>query len=203
MKKILTLLLALCGHVHAEVVLSNFPETEVGGPQITPSTWVGQSFSFTDSDYSLGSIRSLMVWNGGPGALGARIYSESGGFPSAIISELNVSAHPAIVTQYYASFTPQSETILQAGDTYFLVLYGITPGPNTQYYWARSTGSVTGDGAIYSPSVTSLNTGGSWGNYLATPQAIEITATAIPEPSNSAALVGLLASLYFLKRRRR
>jgi len=181
---------------HAAVLISNLNGNDSGGTTLVGSLDRSKAVGFTlpgGNGYQFDNAVVRLDIGNVTRTLGAGIYGSTAGTPSgSALTTLTIPAFTATGIQNY-TLSPGTPLVLQPLTTYFLVVYGTSPGSSTSYIdWmanspsAAPTGVATfagayGDnsGAVTVPPTTASSTANSFA----------INATAVPEPGTVSLLL--------------
>ena len=205
----LALLLALhMPALQAEVVISNLPNTALGGSTISDTAWKAMLFTTGSSPTQLDSV--VVGLNPDPTTevtpftqqVKVSLFSVAGGNPNAelLTTGLVSVTMPARLGVY--TFLDEGSFTMASNTPYALVLSSdislIKWGSNG----ASSTTPTASSGFAYNTFLQSSNTGSSWTTSLATNNAFAISV--VPEPSQLALLaMGAVGSWWAFHGRRR
>ena len=187
------------------VVLSNLSSTR--SSQVSLSATAYQAAPFTtdsSSSYSLNSVTlGLAAATNTSGNFFVAIYSGVSQ-PTTLVTngQLSGNSNPASAGNY--SFTAGATVALAPSTTYWVVA-GVTSGAGVYKWQTNTTDAYSVSSWLQVPDGFghSVNAGGTWSTgTTTTPQVFEISATAIPEPSTYAGLVGLTVLGFAAYRRR-
>ena len=206
----LALLLALhMPGLQAEVVISNLPNTALGGSTISDTGWKAMLFTTGSSPTQLSSVVVGLNPNGQSTPFTQQVkvslFSVAGGNPNAELLTTGLVSVTMTARQGVYTFDASSFTVpftMASNTPYALVLSsdssGIKWGNNN-----ASTAPTASAGFAYDAFLQSTSAGGSWtATGTATKNAVAISV--VPEPSQLALLaMGAVGSWWALRRRRR
>jgi hypothetical protein len=198
---VLFVALSLCGAVHAQIVFNNFPAYSSGGPSInTLSGPIAAPFTFSTGTYSLGPIAVSLEKYSWPLEFKVELYTGSGS-PQTKLGTFAASAL-ANGVQQTVTLTPQSFDPICGGQTYWLVFTEtLAGGPQGLLLYSTSNGDSAG--GLVSTGSIQYNSG-SWSVGVNRVAAMQIQATAIPEPATTVSILAaaVFAVVLVVRRRR-
>jgi hypothetical protein len=205
---LLPLAFLACASARADVVyFTNLDQSidDLAPINTTANFTLAQSF-LTDSSSTLFVLDNVTLLMGDATATGGNFQvsiwanTDSGpNLPNFPVAVLSGSADPATAGNYVYN----GSDLALAPDTLYWVVATVTAGPGN-YNWAfTSSLTTTGPWTTLGWSEIDTNTTPNWQPILNNlPQLMSISATAVPEPSATAALLGTAAfGLVFFRRR--
>ena len=212
----------LASTADAEVKLTTLENTGAGGLTIggstAPGAVSGSGFAFTvdGQDYQLDAIRAaLSTSNAGDWILTAALYEASSSTGVPIGSALTSFTYGSIGSGVtYVEFSPDFSVTLQANKSYVFTLLAVDtalepPGSGSGWLWMTSSaangyGPVGTEWAPLTVIPTTADGGDNWsGGFAGNYHKLEISVTAVPEPSTWALIAGSLAVGAYLRRGKR
>ncbi len=204
MRRVAPALLAcsLCASAaSADLILGNYPPTNDTGTTASVTDLRQKALSFAmpaGSDYTISSVTLRLGNYITPGDVAILEIRDHTGSPTApganVVGSFTAPSSAAAAISDFV-FTPSGTITLQAGTSYWIVLYG-GASPST-FDWRGSSPSVTPTGiATYGgQSLFTTNAGTSWSNS-ATINTFQIDGVVVPAPAGAGVLVlgGLLAA---------
>lgn len=190
----------LAGQASADILISNLPGND-GSQSAALEGGRIKAMGFTmpaGVDYFLDSADVRLRVDGLEVDPLVRIFSDSGGLPSTSLAELNDPTISSIGIETY-SFTPGAPLVLEAGATYWLVVYN---EGGSSIDWMASSPSQTPTGlASHAGSLFSTGTGPNpptGSSSILTSYAIMAT----PVPAPGALALAALGGVFAARRRR-
>ena len=174
-----------CSALHAEVVISNLPNTVTGGSTVSNGLWKAMLFTTGSSPTQLASV--VVGLNPPTGAtppitpnVKVSLFSVSGGAPAAELTTTGLVSVDMQATQGLYTFFDASPFSLAASTSYALVVSSDASGIK----WGRNqnTTPTASSGFQYDTFLQSLDSGGTWSNTsISMDNAVAIDV--VPEPS--------------------
>jgi hypothetical protein len=174
-----------CSVLHAEVVISNLPNTVTGGSTVSNGTWKAILFTTGSSPTQLASV--VVGLNPPTGAtppitpnVKVSLFSVSGGAPAAELTTTGLVSVDMQATQGLYTFFDASPFSLAASTSYALVVSSDASGIK----WGRNqnTTPTASSGFQYDGFRQSLDGGGTWSSAsISTDNAVAIDV--VPEPA--------------------
>jgi hypothetical protein len=206
----LALLLALHMPVlQAEVVISNLPNTALGGSTISDTGWKAMLFTTGSSPTQLDSV--VVGLNPNPTTestpftqqVKVSLFSVSGGNPNAELLTTGLVSVTMPARQGVYTFLDASSFTMASNTPYALVLSSDSSTIKWGANGVSSTTPTASAGFAYNAFLQSSDTGGSWtATSIATNNAFAISV--VPEPSQLALLaMGAVGSWWAFRGRRR
>jgi hypothetical protein len=205
----LALLLALHMPVlQAEVVISNLPNTALGGSTISDTAWKAMLFTTGSSPTQLASV--IVGLNPNPTTestpftqqVKVSLFSVSGGNPDTELLTTGLVSVTMQARQDVYTFLDASSFAMASNTPYALVLSSDSSTIKWGANGVNSTTPTASAGFGYNTFLQSSNTGSSWTTSLATNNAFAISV--VPEPSQLALLaMGAVGSWWAFRGRRR
>ena len=160
----------------------------------TGSSPFGQAFTTGALVSTIDSISLYGYSLSGGSTTTLKIYSDLGGAPSAVVETLT---NPTVTTSAGTNTFTGTSTVLTASTTYWAVLANTDNAKSTKWYYSSQA---------VSPSILGYENGdteaGTWGVQQSSALAMQVNASAVPEPSTDV-LAGVgLAALGWMRRRR-
>lgn len=184
---VLFVALSLCGAVRGQIVFNNFPAFSSGGSSInTLGGPIAAPFTFATGTYSLGSIAVSLEKFSWPLEFKVELYTGSGS-PQTKLGNFAASAL-ANGVQQTVTLTPQSFDPINGGQTYWLVFTEtLAGGPRGLLLY--STNNPDSAGGLVSTDAIQHFSSGSWSVPVSRVPAMQVQATAIPEPATTASVL--------------
>ncbi len=202
MKKILqiVLLLSLLPKLHAVVLVSNITNATPFGSSVADTSWLADSFTTDAQSYTLNNVNVDMDATTGGGNFVLSIFDDNSGEPGSLITNgtLSGETNPNL-DQVYTYIT--TATVNLAASTTYWVVAAETLGTNFFSWSATFDAAESGTGTIGDVGKFSSNQGVSWNNNTII-QRFSVDVTAVPEPSDYAAIFGIGAIVLVYYRRR-
>ena len=174
-----------CSALHAEVVISNLPNTVTGGSTVSNDIWKAMLFTTGSSPTQLASV--VVGLNPPTGAtppiepnVEVSLFSVSGGAPAAELTTTGLVSVDMQATQALYTFFDANPFSLAASTSYALVL----SSDASEIKWGRNANAtpIASSGFQYDGFRQSLDGGGTWSSAsISTDNAVEINV--VPEPS--------------------
>jgi len=171
--------------LHAEVVISNLPNTVTGGSIVSDGIWKAMLFTTGSSPTQLASV--VVGLNPPTGAtppiepnVEVSLFSVSGNAPAAELTTTGLVSVDMQATQGLYTFFDASPFSLAASTSYALVL----SSDASEIKWGRNANAtpIASSGFQYDGFRQSLDGGGTWSSAsIGTDNAVEINV--VPEPS--------------------
>ncbi|MGA0369804.1 MAG: choice-of-anchor R domain-containing protein [Kiritimatiellia bacterium] len=170
--------------LHAEVVISNLPNTVTGGSTVSDITWKAMLFTTGSSPTQFASV--VVGLNPPTGAtppitpnVKVSIFSVSEGVPAAELTTSGLVAVDMQATQGLYTFFDDNPFSLAASTSYALVLSSDT----SEIKWGRNQNATptVSNGFQYDTFLQTLDSGGTWSTPASLDNAVEINV--VPEPS--------------------
>lgn len=199
---VLFVALSLCGVVRGQIVFNNFPAYSSGGASInTLGGPIAAPFTFATGTYSLGSIAVSLEKFSWPLEFKVELYTGSGS-PQTKLGTFATSAL-ANGVQQTVTLTPQSFDPITGGQNYWLVFTETLAG-GPQGLLLYSTNNPDSAGGLVSTGAIQAYNSGAWNVPASRVPAMQIQATAIPEPAATALVLAAAAfAVVIVVRRRR
>jgi hypothetical protein len=205
----LALLLALhMPGLQAEVVISNLPNTALGGSTISAVGWKAMLFTTGSSPTQLDSV--VVGLNPNPTGqstpftqqVKVSLFSVSGGNPNAELLTTGLVSVTMPARQGVYTFLDASSFTMASNTPYALVLSSDSSTIKWGANGVSSTTPTASAGFAYNTFLQSIDTGVNWTTSLATNNAFAISV--VPEPSQLALLaMGAVGSWWAFRGRRR
>ena len=204
----LTLALTVSAQATLVYLADNTGQTEFSTSSSTNTDWQAQAFTTTATAYTLTDV-ALPLCNSTArtGTFALSIYDSTGtgGAPGGWVTDVRDSIDAATIGLATALYdVPGLSIVLNPSTSYFLVLKGTAlVGESLGIEWSY-TDALEGVG-FPSAYFASSDSGGTWGapsDVYSNMMRIQASFTAVPEPSGTLALGGLLVSALFLRTRR-
>ena len=176
---------------HAQTVIDSTTQSVTGAAAINFSDWNGNKFVNDATSRNLQSITlSMDVAADTSGSFRVELYSNSGSLPGSSLGILTGNGNPATAGLY--TYTPSSTITLNPNTTYWVVAK-VTSGLG-DYSWNYTSTTTHGGTGTLGGFSESFDQGGSWSaENVSFPSMFSVTATAVPEPSSYAAMLGVAA----------
>ncbi len=204
MKKILyvVLLLSIMQQLNATILVSNITNATPFPSAVSDGDWLADSFTTDAQSYTLNNVKLDMDATTGGGNFVVSIFDDNTGEPGSLLTNGTLSGETNPNLDQVYTYITTAAFNLAANTTYWVVAAETL---NTNFFFWSATFDTTesGDGAIGDVGKFSSNQGVSWNDNTIL-QRFSVDVTAVPEPSDYAAIFGICAIVitFYLRRRK-